>query len=278
MRLISGVQTTVILGHVPGTSEFRSSGVLASHESWSQQNGLLALLPTGTTIRNTFSMGAHAVGIEFFKGTEKSSSYGDNKTQGGLLSLMGRQQNVMYRLRAGCFRESDGVLTSRAAGALSLGSGSITSLVDLTTFYEISPNLCFANMLVYGCTRVRTSSRGRLLTPLTPLQTVEWRTGLMMRGSVNWGLFYTEPRCVVSALMRLKVPVEHCMDGTMRYEERTLNIRPNARERRLEAVIEAPFFSSFRFSAMLGYIHNRGHRSSAQPNMAVAFSVRSNPY
>ncbi|MDR2417415.1 MAG: hypothetical protein LBD15_04645 [Holosporales bacterium] len=274
IMLLPGVCTTVVMRQSPGAFEFRSSGVLSTHEHCSQQNGLLALLPMGTVIHNSFPLGSHIISAEFFKGTEKSEIYANNKTQGGLLGFAGHLNNVAYRLRAGFFCESDGVLTTRTAGAFTLGPGSVTSITDLTAFWEVSQQVCFVSTFVYGCTRVRTQSEQSLLTPTAPLHTLEWRAGMIVKGAINYGIFYTEPRRVVSAPMWLKMPVEHCANGSIRYEERALNLRPNACERRVEAVMETPLFPSFLFSVAIGYIHNRSHCANSKPHMTAAFSIK----
>jgi hypothetical protein len=286
--LMPHVHTTVVLRQQPGSAAFTASpGVLPHHVLSSQQSGLYAMLPTGTVVRNDVAFGkAHTVGTEFFYAKEEQvphlrSLYAQNTVHGGLMTVSGKWNNVNYRLRVGAFRESAGVLTTKSAGALSLGKGSVTSTYDLTTMWQPVNNLYFLNTLTYGRTQVCPSPELRLITPTAPLQTLEWRMGVMGQGtlgaerSVNWGLFYSEPSRVVSAPVHLLFPVEHRRDGSIRYHEEDRHLRPDGKERRVEGVVSVPLASDLSVSTAVSYIKNPGHSRQAHPHMAVAFMLHS---
>jgi hypothetical protein len=283
--LIPRVQTSIAVNQKPGRASFTSSGTLTIHEYWSHESGLLSMFPAGATVRNHLVYGSYLMGMEFFHAQEKkahiaSTPYALNKTSGGLLSLSGNYGGLDYRVRMGTFHESADVLTTKSAGALSLGAGSITGTMDFTTLWQVSERISMVNTLVYGQTRPYRALHLSMLTPLAPIHTMEIRSGVMMKemsiGSLplNWGIFYSEPKRVVSARTQLTMPIEHCMDGSIRYEEKEVNLKPDAKERRFEAVAETSLASGLTLSTSFSRIQNAGHSSFSKPQHAFALSLR----
>jgi hypothetical protein len=285
--LISHVHTTVAVHQRPGMATFASPGILLTHVSWSQQNGLLSMLPPGMVVRNDITLGtAYTLGTEFFYVKETQSAhfrnlYKQNDVHGGLVSFSGTWNSLHYRLRMGAFRESTGVLMTKSAGALSFGDGSVTSSCDLTTLWKVTDNFSIVNTLVCGYTQVRSLPKLLLITPTAPMRTMEWRMGIMSKETlgtehpINWGLFYCEPKRVVSAPVRLRLPVEHRIDGSIRYQEERTHLRPDAKERRIEGIIETPLPWGLRFSTAVSYIKNPGHSRNTPSHLEAAIMVSS---
>ncbi|MDR1267527.1 MAG: hypothetical protein LBJ70_04100, partial [Holosporales bacterium] len=144
-------------------------------------------------------------------------------------------------------------LTTKSAGALSLGRGCQTGITDLTTVWQVSPRVRLLGTWTYGVTRVRSSSRPSLISFTGPLHSLDCRMGVLVLGSERFpfhcGVFYSEPRRVLSAPVRVHMPVQHLRDGSTRYHTFTTQLTPTHPIRRLEAVVETQLPCNLTLSA-----------------------------
>ncbi|MDR2412253.1 MAG: hypothetical protein LBD66_01420, partial [Holosporales bacterium] len=73
--------------------------------------------------------------------------------------------------------------------------------------------------------------------------------------------------------MRLRLPVEHRHDGSLRWVEEKHHLRPTHAEHRLELAMEWSLPSQWSCTTMIAYRHHPHHTSSS-PHIACAFMIK----
>ena len=180
-------------------------------------------------------------------------------------------------LMVGATTEDESILGGSGNGALTPCSEASTYFTALTGHHRLSDRLDISGTISYGATRVRPFETG-LFKDFSTLQSISATlaaglTGLFDAGD-SLGFAVSCPLYLIKGETLVDVPVGRTQEGAVTRERAWMDLTPESPQIDVEFFYGRKIGRSTSISANLLTVFNKGHRSSASPELAGTVQVR----
>ena len=184
---------------------------------------------------------------------------------------------VTIGLGLGLLEENGLVLGSRSAGALSLGRGAATRLVDGRLTWAARPDVSFFAYGVIGRTDIA-GSRGSLLRPAGDLIIAAAEIGALWRSALHAGdviglQLSLPPRIEAGSVILGQVIGRDYASNRLNFSETVVPLSPSGREIDIEAAYAVALIGDARLEINARYAIDPGHRAEAGDAVSLLVSL-----